>query len=182
MIRLFAQMARDVANKDAALREVDRLNRTVEGIKFIVHETTVIATAELLGGPSPDPVPGALTQCAMPWPSMKRLWWTMSVAGSSSATRCLTGPHTPSDAQHPATGCPAPWFTAPKDVAKICDHDPDLLVELIRWNEEQEIAWRQGREETDDPEEERVCEIERKHAHRTVKLLRKALRLVLLGS
>jgi hypothetical protein len=75
----------------------------------------------------------------------------------------------------------SPGSLRPKDAAKICDNDPDLLLELIRWNEEQEIEWRKARDESDNPEEERVCEIERKHAHGTVKLLRKALRKVLLG-
>ncbi len=184
MIRLFAQMARDVDNKDAALREVDRLNRTVEGIKFIVHETTVIATAELLGWPfAPTQFQALLTH--MCDAVAKHEGDLVDHVGG----RFFIGDEvSDEDHVHPAMlsimqlDAQRPGSLRPKDVAKICDHDPDLLLELIRWNEEQEIAWRQGREETDDPEEERVCEIERKHAHRTVKLLRKALRLVLLGS
>ncbi len=187
MIRLFAQMARDVADKDAALREVDRLNRTVEGIKFIVHETTVIATAELLGWPfAPTQFQALLTHmCDAVAKHEEDL--VDHVGG-----RFFIGDQAPDQDDeahiHPAMlsilqlDAERPGSLRPKDVAKICANDPDLLLELIHWNEEQEIAWRQGRDEADDLEEERVCEIERKHAHRTVKLLRKALRLVLLGS
>ncbi len=72
----------------------------------------------------------------------------------------------------------------PKVAAKLCGYDSDLLLDLIRWNEEQEIAWREARDEafaTDQEGEAEVCEIERAHARQTVRVLRKALRRVLLG-
>jgi len=52
-------------------------------------------------------------------------------------------------------------------------------------DEEQEIAWRtacdNARDAGDPDDEADVCEHERAHAQRTTKLLRKALRLVLVG-
>ncbi|MDN5795602.1 MAG: hypothetical protein L0H79_07590 [Intrasporangium sp.] len=76
-----------------------------------------------------------------------------------------------------------PGSLRPKDAAKLCDYDSDLILELIQWNEEQEIAWRQTRDEAfadHDYDEADACEGERAHAERTVKVLRKALRRVLL--
>ena len=186
MIRLFALMAKDVADHDAALREVDRLNRAVDGVKFILHNSTVIATAGLLGWPfAPTQFQALLThmcdEVAKQEADLVERVGGRHFVGEPSADE------PEEDDIHPAMlsilqlDAERPGALRPKDAAKICGNDPDLLLELIRWNEEQEIAWRQSRAETDDPEEARVCEIERKHAHRTVKLLRKALRRVLLG-
>jgi hypothetical protein len=76
----------------------------------------------------------------------------------------------------------SPRSIKPSLAAKVCENDPKLLLTLIRWNEEQEIAWRMARDEArdaGDPDDEAdVCEHERAHAMRTIKLLRKALRLV----
>jgi hypothetical protein len=94
------------------------------------------------------------------------------------------------EAIHPVMQCllqldaDEPGSVRPEDAARLCGYDSDLLLELIRWNEEQEIAWRQARDEayaTGEDDEAEVCEIERAHADRTVKLLRKALRRVVLG-
>ena len=77
-----------------------------------------------------------------------------------------------------------PGSVGPATAAKLCGHDSALLLELIRWNEGQEIAWRQARDEayaSDEDDEAEVCEIERAHASRTVTVLRTALRRVLLG-
>jgi hypothetical protein len=74
-----------------------------------------------------------------------------------------------------------PGSIKPSMAAKVCGYDPGLLLQLIRWNEEQEIEWRSARDEArmgDLGEEAKVCDHERKHAHRTTKLLRKALRYV----
>ncbi len=186
MIRLFALMAKEVADRDAALREVDRLNRTVDGVKFILHDTNVIATAGLLAWPfAPTQFQTLLTH--MCDAVAKHEADLVDHVGGRHFVGASSASEPPEDSIHPAMlsilqlDAERPGTLRPKDAAKICHNDPDLLLELIRWNEEQEIAWREARDEADDPEEERVCEIERKHAHRTVKLLRKALRRVLLG-
>ena len=69
-----------------------------------------------------------------------------------------------------------PGSVGPATAAKLCGYDSDLLLELIRWNEEQEIAWRQARDDAhaiDEDDEAEVCEIERAHAARTVSVLRR---------
>jgi hypothetical protein len=186
MIRLFALMAKEVADRDSALREVDRLNRAVDGVKFILHDTNVIATAGLLAWPfAPTQFQTLLTH--MCDAVAKHEADLVDHVGGRHFVGASSASEPPEDSIHPAMlsilqlDAERPGTLRPKDAAKICHNDPDLLLELIRWNEEQEIAWREARDEADDPEEERVCEIERKHAHRTVKLLRKALRRVLLG-
>jgi hypothetical protein len=78
-----------------------------------------------------------------------------------------------------------PGSVKPPLAAQVCENDPELILTLIRWNEEQEIAWRTARDharDTGDPEDDAdVCEHERAQAQRTTKLVRKALRLVLEG-
>ena len=69
-------------------------------------------------------------------------------------------------------------------MAKLCGYDDDLILKLIRWNEEQEIEWMQAHDDALDRGEQAeaaVCERERAHAERTVTLLRQTLHLVLLG-
>lgn len=93
------------------------------------------------------------------------------------------------EAIHPVMQCmlqldaDKPGSVRPKVAAKLCGYDSQLLLDLIRWNEEQECAWRAARDEAfaTDRDEAEVCEIERAHAHQTVRVLRKALRRVLLG-
>lgn len=184
-IRMFSLMAQEVSDRDAALREVARLNRTIDGVKFLLIDTTVIAAVELVAWPfAPAHLKSLLARlCDAVAKHEDDL--VDSVGGRHFLEQ--PAPDEPEDDIHPAMlsilqlDAESPGSLRPKDVAKICDNNPDLLLELIRWNGEQELAWREARQETDDPEEARVCEIERKHAHRTVKLLRKALRRVLLG-
>lgn len=77
-----------------------------------------------------------------------------------------------------------PGSLRPRVAAELCGYDTDLLLQLIRWNEQQEIAWSAARDEAEasnDQDEAAVCEHERAHVRHTVKVLRKALRRVLLG-
>ncbi|MCU0297680.1 MAG: hypothetical protein MUF33_04065 [Candidatus Nanopelagicales bacterium] len=186
MIRLFAIVANDVTDRDAALGEVNRLNRATEGIKFLLQGSTVIAAAELLGWPFAQSQFLALVRHMCDSVAEHEDDLVDQVGGRHFLDEAPAG-EAVEESIHPAMlsilqlDADSPGSLRPKDAAKICDNDPDLLLELIRWNEEQEIEWRKARDETDDPDEERVCELERKHAHGTVKLLRKALRKVLLG-
>jgi hypothetical protein len=78
-----------------------------------------------------------------------------------------------------------PRSISPAMAAHICGNDPERLLRLITSEEEQEIEWLNARDEArgDDDSEElaEVCEDERAHAERTVKLLRRALRHVVDG-
>jgi hypothetical protein len=75
-----------------------------------------------------------------------------------------------------------PRSISPALAAHICGNDPARLLRLITSEEEQEIEWLEARDEAredgDSEELADVCEDERAHAERSVKLLRKALRYV----
>jgi hypothetical protein len=74
-----------------------------------------------------------------------------------------------------------PRSISPALAAHICGNDPERLLRLITSEEEQEIEWLKARDEAHDDDAGEladVCEHERAHAERSVKLLRKALRYV----
>jgi hypothetical protein len=194
-IRLFAEMVVEVDDLDAAAHEVAALNREIEGVKFALHGDLVIASTDLLAAPF------AAEHLLM---AVEHLCGVVSRHDAALARRVggrvfLDSAESPSDDEdddrseggiHPVMQCmlqldaERPGSIGPATAAKLCGYDSDLLLELIRWNEEQEIAWRQARDEayaTDEDDEAEVCEIERAHAARTISVLRKALRRVLLG-
>ena len=91
------------------------------------------------------------------------------------------------DAIHPAMmtllqlEADAPGTLTPELAASVCAMNRDLVLELITWNSQQEIAWRKARDRallSGDSDEADVCEHEVRHAEATVNLLRRALRLV----
>jgi len=197
MIRLFAEMVVEISDLDAGDREVGDLNREIEGVKFSLHGDKVIASADLVAAPFVGEHLLLLVarMCEV-------------VSGNDAALAQRVGGHVfldPADAQDDTIedGLPAddgdihpvmlsmlqldaevPGSLRPKLAAKLCGFDSDLLWELIRWNEEQEIAWREARDHAHASYEydaAAACEHERAHARRTVKVLRKALRRVLLG-
>ena len=195
LIRLFAEMVVEISDVDTAVREVDVLNREIEGVKFALQGDKVIASADLFA------LPFAAEHLQV---LVARMCDVVSSHDKALARRVggrvfldlretfLDDEDEPSahEAIHPVMLCilqldaDKPGFVRPKVAAKLCGYDSDLLLDLIRWNEEQEIAWREARDEafaTDQEGEAEVCEIERAHARQTVRVLRKALRRVLLG-
>ena len=69
----------------------------------------------------------------------------------------------------------------PELAASICGHDADVILDLIRVNEEQEIAWRQARDEAlveGNVDDVAPCEAELRYAAASTRLLRRALRVV----
>jgi len=76
----------------------------------------------------------------------------------------------------------SPGSVDPELAASICGMDRDLILKLITSCSEQEIAWREARDEAisagDSDEEAVVCDHEVQHAGRTATLLRRALRIV----
>ena len=194
LIRLFALMATKIADPEAAIHEVDVLNREVESVKFVVYQDAVIASAELLAWPFAPTQLQSLLAHVREVVSQHDTELARRVGGHVFLDRPGAAPAQNVEEEAPADDdihpvmlsilqldAERPGALRPKDAAKLCGYDSDLLLELIRWNEEQEIAWRQARDEASDEEEAGVCEIERAHAAGTVKLLRKALRRVLLG-
>ena len=69
----------------------------------------------------------------------------------------------------------------PELAASICGHDAEVVLDLIRRDEQAEIAWRQARDvalEEGDTETVAACDSELRHAAASTRLLRRALRLV----
>ena len=96
-------------------------------------------------------------------------------------------PEAETEAVHPAMltllqlDAESPGSLTPELAASVCAMDRDLILELITWNSEQEIVWRQARDRAylqGEAEEAGVCGHEMSHAEQTVNLLRRALRLV----
>src|SRR4051812_39201778 len=65
--------------------------------------------------------------------------------------------------------------------AGICDHDRDLILQLLTWNAGKEIAWRHARDDGplagDDPDHVGVCEGELDQALQMTGPLRRPLRV-----
>jgi hypothetical protein len=69
----------------------------------------------------------------------------------------------------------------PELAASICGHDADVILDLIRRDEQEEIGWRQARDaalEQGDLETVTACDSELRHAAASTRLLRRALRVV----
>lgn len=69
----------------------------------------------------------------------------------------------------------------PELAASICGHDADVILDLIRRDEQEEIAWRQARAtalEQGDSDTVAACESELRYAAASTRLLRRALRVV----
>jgi len=193
VITLWAEVAVEIGDLDRAKFEVAVLNREQPFAKFVLLDDRIVAQVHLPAAPF---APQHLRQMlAMMCELVDEVDDDLAVRvkghrflepGDVSETD--EGDDSESDGIHPAMltllqlDAESPGSVKPALAARVCENDPKLLLTLIRWNEEQEIAWRTARDDaTDvgDPDDEAdVCEHERAHAQRTTKLLRKALRLV----
>jgi hypothetical protein len=199
LIQLFAEMVVEISDLEAAKHEAGVLNRQVDGVKFTLRDDKVIASADVLALPFADEHLLMVTTRMCDVVSQhdkdlaRRVGGRTFIDDDDSSGSSSDGEEAEAEADndiHPVMLCmlqldaTKPGSLRPKDAAKLCGHDSDLLLELIRWNEEQELAWREAREQAyamNEVDEAEACEHERGHAHRTVKILRKALRRVLLG-
>ncbi len=188
VISLSCLVVNGITDEEAALYEVNEINRRVDGVNFFVFDDRIHASAALVAMP-------------LIFASLNHMLQQMCelVAGNDRQLARRTGGHTcvnhDSSAEvdlvediHPVMlsilqlDAERPGSVRPKTVAKLCAGDPDLVLELIRWSEEQEIAWREARDDAlmdDDDDEAFACEHERAHVQRTAKVLRKALRRIL---
>lgn len=195
-VQLFAEMVVGIDSPDAAVHELDALNREIESVKFAVHGDMVIATADMCAAPFAAEHLQMLVARVCDVVSRHDGALARRVGGRVflDTSELLSDDEVDEvdavddDPIHRVMvymlqlDAERPGSVAPATAAKLCGYDSDLLLELIRWNEGQEIAWRQARDEAYASDEEaEVCEIERAHASRTVTVLRKALRRVLLG-
>jgi len=195
LIRIWAEVAVEIGDLDRAKFEVAVLNRERPFAKFVLLDDRIVAQVHLPAAPfAPEHLRQTLAMmCELADDidddlavrvSGRRFLEPGDVAESDEGDDS----DSESDGIHPAMltllqlDTESPGSVKPALAARVCENDPQLLLTLIRWNEEQEIAWRTARDEaTDagDPNDEAdVCEHERANAQRTTKLLRKALRLV----
>lgn len=191
---LFANMVVAIEDTDAALLEVDALNHGDGGVKFALYGDTLVASATLMAMPFLAEHLQVLVadMCDVVSGHDKALARRLGgqVYSLQPEATCVDGEPSAHEDMHPVMRClleldaDRPGSVRPKVAARLCGYDSALILDLIRWNEEQEIAWREARDEavaTDHYDDAELCEIERAHAQRTVKVLRKALRRVLLG-
>lgn len=198
-VQLFAEMVVEIDSPDAAVHELAALNHDIDGVKFALHGDRVIASVDLLAAPFAAEHLQMLVAHLCDVVSRHDAALARRVGGrtflgtlESRTGEEVDGEEGAVDEERidPVMLCmlqldaERPGSVGPATAAKLCGYDSDLLLELIRWNEGQEIAWRQARDEAhaiDEDDEAGVCEIERAHAARTISVLRKALRRVLLG-
>ena len=193
VITIWAEVTVEVGDLDRAKFEVAALNREQPFAKFVLLDDRIVARVLLPAAPF---VPEHLRQTlAMMCALADEVDDDLAVRVSG---RCFLEPdeleetdpegENESSDIHPAMltllhlDAERPGSVKPALAARVCENDTELLLSLIRWNEEQEISWRTARDaatDAGDPDDEAdVCEHERAHAQRTTKLLRKALRLV----
>jgi len=193
LIRIWAVVTVEVSDPDRAKFEVEVLNRDRSFAKFVLVDDRIVVQVHLLASPFvPEHLRATLAMmCELVDEVDDDL--AVRVSGRSFLEPCDlqetdAGGESESSSIHPAMltllqlDAASPGSIKPSLAARVCENDTDLLLTLIRWNEEQEIAWRTARDhamDAGDPDGEAgVCEYERAHAQRTTKLLRKALRLV----
>lgn len=198
VIHLFAEVVARIRDREVAERVVADFNREFAGVKFTLHDDRVFAGLDVAAWPFVDEhlIASTIHLCEVVAQHAEDL--ARRVRGRVSITATdpsdgLLGEESEDgsdDYIHPVMlrllqlDAAKPGSIRPKDAAKLCGHDCDLLLELIQWNEEQELSWEDARDEAyagGDPDEAAACEHERAHAERTIKILRKALRRVLLG-
>jgi hypothetical protein len=196
LIRIWAEVAVEVSDPDSAKFEVEILNRDRPFAKFVLVDDRIVAQVHVPAYPF---VPEHLRQ------TLAMMCGLADEVDDDLAVR-VGGRRflEPADLQEPEAGgesestdihpamltllqldAESPGSIKPSLAAQVCENDPELLLTLIRWNEEQKIAWRTARDhatDAGDPDGEAdLCEHERAHVQRTTKLLRQALRLVLEG-
>jgi hypothetical protein len=191
IIKIWAELAVEITDLDRARFEVAVLNRDQPFAKFVLIGDKVVGLVHLPAAPF---VPVHLRETLGVMCHLAEELDT-DLAIRVSGRRLLE----PSDLLeqdsedeeddiHPAMltllqlDAERPGSVKASVAAHVCDYDPDVPLTLIRWNEEQEVAWRESREvarRIGDPDHEAAaCEHEAAHAKRTVKVLGKALRIV----
>jgi len=192
MIRIWAEVAVQVGDLERAKFEVEVLNRDHPFAKFVLAHDRIVAQVNVPAFPfAPEHLRQTLAMmCGLADEVDDDL--AVRVSGRrflepADLQETEAGDGSESSDIHPAMvtllqlDAERPGSIKPSVAARVCGYDTDLLLTLIRWNEEREIAWRTARDEArdaGDPDDEAdVCEHERAHARRTTKLLRKALGL-----
>jgi len=196
LIRIWAEVAVEVSDQDRAKFEVEVLNRDRPFAKFVLVDDRIVAQVHVPAYPF---VPEHLRQTLAMMCGLadevdddlavrvggRRFLEPSALQETDAAGESERGSIHPAMLTLLQLDAENPGSIKPSLAAQVCENDTELILTLIRWNEEQEIAWRTARDnarDTGDPDDEAdACEHERAQAQRTTKLLRKALRLVLEG-
>lgn len=199
VIKMFASLVCDVTDLDRAAFEVTVLNRDTRFIKFVVVEDRVMAYVFLPAWPfAPQHLRGTLASMAETIDEIDDD--LVARIGGRRAFDAVPDEEPDEDDQdeeesdedetplHPAMmtllqlDAESPGSVDPELAASICGMDRDLILELITWNSDQEIAWRRRRDQATlmgDPDDEAdVCDHEMRHAEQMTNLLRRALRIL----
>ena len=197
MIHIFAHLVLEVSDPAAAQAEVTRLAQETPLLKFVLVEDAIYVLADLPASPFvPDHLRTTLRRVlGLTAEEMERV--AAKVGGRTFGTRptsheAQTEPDRDETAAriHPVMlrflqlDALEEGSVDAHAMARLCHHDDDLILDLIRWNEEQEIEWMEAHDDAlhrGEQAEADACERERAHAARTVRLLRQTLHLVLLG-
>ncbi len=202
-IELFCSVVHGIADLDRGAFEVAVLNRDETFLKFVLVEDSVMAYIHLPAYPfAPEHLRAMLTVMSGSVDRLdddlarrvggRRTFETHPTPGGEDSAEQVEDEveetaEAETDAIHPAMmtllqlDADAPGSITPELAASVCAMDRELILELITWNSEQEIAWRQARDQalmSGDTDEADVCDHETTHAEQTVNLLRRSLRLV----
>ena len=183
VIRLFACLVSDIEDLSRAAFEVAVLNRDRLFFKFLLLGDAIVMHADVLAWPfAPAHVRDLLDHmCGTVGQIRADLLNRLAGADTDGAEQCDDSELHPAMATLIELDAEEPDSVDPRLAAAICDHDRDTILQLLTWNQEQEIAWRQARDEAlaeGDGDLADVCEGERDLAQRTTALLRRALRVV----
>ena len=204
VIKIWAEVAVEIGHLDRAKFEIEVLNRDHPFVKFELVDDRIAANVLLPAAPFvPEHLRQTLTMMCQVADAVdddlavrvggRRFLEhdaviKTNVSDETDATSDGYGDGDGDGEMHPALltlhqlDAQNPGSVKPALAARICGYNAALLLTLIRCEEEQEIAWRLARDDATvvgDPDDEaKICEHERAHAQRTIRLLRKALRRV----
>jgi hypothetical protein len=184
VVRLFACVASDIGDLARAAAEVGLLNRDRLHFKFLLLGDAIVVHADLLAWP----FAGAQLRdlAAQLCSSVGQIRDDLAVRLRDSDQDEIAE-RADQHVLHPALrtllelDAEEPGSVDARLAASICDHDRDLVLELLTWNEQQEIAWRRSRDEALDDRDDDVadaCAGEVEQAERATALLRAALRVI----
>jgi len=195
-IQMFSPVVHHVTDLDRAALEVAILNRDMSFIKFVLRSDRVYAFLEFSAWPfAPEHLRTMLAMMSATLDVVDEDL-TARVGGS----RAFETPNdyvdddededddVPGLAWHPALmtlnqlDAESRGSVGPELAASICEMDRDLILGLIAEENGREVEWREDRDQAiqdGDPDEDvDLYEKLRRHAERNVKLLRRALRVV----
>ncbi|WP_078114091.1 hypothetical protein [Gordonia sp. IITR100] len=188
-IHLFSTLVEDVVKTDYAAFVVQTLNRNNLQLKFLLVGDTIRVRAVLYADP---PVESHLVRCLAEFEAVMADGADIAHDVGGRFAWDADSPNSVDDDELPTPvkiliqlDSNGNETLSPEDVARICHHDTDEILEYIRTVEEQMIDWRNRADNAaseGDGEEAEACLHEARGWEKTASDLRGALRYVALGS